>query len=249
MAQYTYTPAGVPVRQVTSYESFINIHPDHTGLIIGRSGSTIQKIQRDTGVDVLRIRKPNNMSGGMPWIQIRGHIKSVENAYQRVLTIAQEADRRIPRMGQRNVMTGPPVPPPPTHPTPTFQHPFGVNTSTTSRKPRPPPIDFSQDTIGHQSAVTVSEKAYQPHSPSYQPLSPEYRPNSPSYQPYSPRSPPLEPHSPKYAPRSPLEPHSPRSPLEPHSPQLPPAQENAPKKIKFKRAKSAHVSTDNTESS
>lgn len=226
MAQYTHTSAGVPVRQVTSHESFLNIHPDHTGLIIGRGGSTIRKIQKDTGVDVLRIRKPNQMSGGMPWIQIRGHIKSVESAYQRVLTIAQEADRRIPRMGQRNMMA---VPPAPTHPAPTFQHPFGSNSS---QKPRPPPLQMPQpEAVEQHLGFAASDNVYQPHSPAYCPHSPEYAPLSPSYRPLSPRSP-----------RTP--------PLEPKSPELPPAQENAPKKLKFKRRTASEpASVANTESS
>ena len=192
MAQYHYTQAGVPVREVSSYESYINIHPDHTGLIIGTRGSTIQKIQRDTGVDVLRIRKPNKISGGMPWIQIRGHIKSVENAYQRVLTIAQEADRRIPRMNTHaNISVSAPVPPPPM--ACAMQHPFGSNT-----KPRPPPLQMPHPSVVAEqngfASSGVMTSASGSDSPRYEPQSPDYMPNSPSYCPSSPvGSPPDSP--------------------------------------------------------
>ena len=184
MAQYHYTQAGVPVREVSSYESYINIHPDHTGLIIGSRGSTIQKIQRDTGVDVLRIRKPNKISGGMPWIQIRGHIKSVENAYQRVLTIAQEADRRIPRMNRpMDVLKMPPSM------ACAMQHPFGSNT-----KPRPPPLQMPHPSVvAEQNGFAnsgVMASASGSDSPRYEPQSPDYIPNSPSYCPSSPVGPP-----------------------------------------------------------
>ena len=186
MAQYTYTSTGVPVRQVTSHESYINIHPDHTGLIIGSRGSTIQKIKRDTGVDVLRIRNPNKISGGMPWIQIRGHIKSVENAYHRVLTIAQEAERRLPRMKQSS-MSGPVLPPPSM--VVNMQHPYGSNTK--SRPPplqMPPPSVVTEQTGFASSGVMTSASGSD--SPRYEPQSPDYMPNSPSYCPSSPVGPP-----------------------------------------------------------
>ncbi len=185
MAQYSYTPLGVPVREVTSHESYINIHPDHTGLIIGSRGSTIQKIQRDTGVDVLRIRKPNKMSGGMPWIQIRGHLKSVENAYQRVMTIAHEADRRIPRMNSHTSMSVPAPPPSVAHTAFNMQHPFGSNT-----KPQPPPLQMPHPSVVGETLGFASSGAMVSASGSdiqeYVPQSPEYCPNSPSYCPSSP---------------------------------------------------------------
>ena len=185
MAHYSYTPAGVPVRQVNTYESYINIHPDHTGLIIGSRGSTIQKIQRDTGVDVLRIRKPNKMSGGMPWIQIRGHIKAVENAYQRVMTIAQEAERRIPRMNPSSAA----------HSVVNMEHPFGFNSKSLPpplQMGPPPPSVVAEHNGFASSGVTASASGSD--SPAYEPQSPNYMPNSPSYCPSSPvGSPPVGP--------------------------------------------------------
>ena len=221
MAHYTYTPAGVPVRQVMSHESYINIHPDHTGLIIGRGGSTIQKIQRDTGVDVLRIRKPNQMSGGMPWIQIRGHIKSVESAYQRVLTIAQEAERRIPRMNVRHTQSSQ-VPPP------AIQHPFGSNKSQRSR---PPPLQMPHpDTVAQQMGFSnKTESAYEPVSPDYRPNSPAYCPHSPEYRPSSPTLPP-GPRSPSVEPPRTPSPEPPRLPsVEPPRTPSPTPVETAPR--------------------
>lgn len=216
MAQFNMTPSGVPVRPVTSHESFINIHPDHTGLIIGRGGATIKKIQRDTGVDVLRIRKPNGASGGMPWIQIRGHIKAVEAAYHRVLTIAQEAERRIPRMNVQAHHA-------PSHrheshgTQPTFQHPFGASHKT---KKNPGPIQFP-----HPSTIPSGDLPHQPRTPEYRPRSPsepaifKFEPNSPSYCPYSPE---YHPQSPEYDPeKSSYQPASPRTPLSPRSPRSP----------------------------
>lgn len=226
------TPSGVPVRQVTSHESFINIHPDHTGLIIGRGGATIRKIQRDTGVDVLRMRKPNGASGGMPWIQIRGHIKAVETAYHRVLTIAQEAERRIPRM---NVQTHHA----PNHrheargSEPTFQHPFGASHKT---KKNPGPIKFPHpstiprgDEYRPSSPTEPQIFKFEPHSPRYEPHSPRYEPHSPEYHPQSPQ---YCPHSPEYRPQSPIydpeqssyQPMSPtmKPPMSPRSSRSPP---------------------------
>ena len=220
------TPSGVPVRPVTSHESFINIHPDHTGLIIGRGGATIKKIQRDTGVDVLRMRKANGVSGGMPWIQIRGHITAVEAAYHRVLTIAQEAERRIPRMNvqthhvsnHRHEARGS---------EPTFQHPFGASHKT---KKNPGPIKFP-----HPSTIPRGDE-YRPRSPS-EPQIFKFEPRSPRHEPRSPRH---EPHSPRYEPRSPRhEPHSPR--YEPHSPQYcPHSPEYRPQSPKYDPEQSSY---------
>jgi len=192
MSKFNTTPSGVPVRPVTSHESFINIHPDHTGLIIGRGGATIKKIQRDTGVDVLRMRKANVASDGMPWIQIRGHINAVESAYHRVLTIAQEAERRIPRMNVQTHHT--PSYRHESHGTqPTFQHPFGGSRRT---KKNPGPIKFPHpstiprgprdDEYRPSSPSEPKIFKFEPHSPKFRPQSPEYRPQSPEFRPQSP---------------------------------------------------------------
>lgn len=212
MSRYTTTPTGVPVRQVTSHESFINIHPDHTGLIIGRGGSTIKKIQRDTGVDVLRIRKPNQVSGGMPWIQIRGHIKGVEAAYHRVLTIAQEADRRIPRMNVGHTQSSQVT-------APSIRHPFD---SKASLKHRPPPLQMPPpEKVAQQMGFSkTTEQTYAPESPAYYPNSPEFHPSYGDNIPPGPRTPSPEPKSP--------------SPV-PDTTDAPPTKDNTIKKLKLKR--------------
>ena len=67
--------------------------------MIGGKGATVKKISRDCKC-FIKIQDPNPFSGGMPWFLIRGNkSESICEAYHRLRTIANEADRRLPRMG------------------------------------------------------------------------------------------------------------------------------------------------------
>ena len=89
---------GAPIGTTTQYTSFFVIHPDHSGFVIGKGGATVKKIGRDTR-SYVAIQQPNSFSNGMPWFLIKGDVESnVVTAYHRIRTIAQEAERRMPRM-------------------------------------------------------------------------------------------------------------------------------------------------------
>ena len=89
---------GALIGTVTTYQSFFVVHPDHSGFVIGKGGSTVKKIGKDTRTFV-SIQKPNDFSNGMPWFLIKGDVEAnVATAYHRIRTIANEAERRMPRM-------------------------------------------------------------------------------------------------------------------------------------------------------
>lgn len=120
----TTSKNGAPIGTVTQFTSFFVIHPDHSGFVIGKGGATVKKIGRDTRTFV-GIQKPNDLSNGMPWFLIKGDIEAnVATAYHRIRTIAQEAERRMPRMNgtatkpraKLNVVSGPRSPSPPPEP-------------------------------------------------------------------------------------------------------------------------------------
>ena len=93
---------GAPLTTVTQYQSWLCVHPDHVGFVIGAKGATVKKIASDCRCYV-RIQDPNAFSKGFPWFIIKGDVQSgVCEAYHRLRTIANEADRRLPRMGTQN---------------------------------------------------------------------------------------------------------------------------------------------------
>jgi hypothetical protein len=90
---------GAPIGSVTQFQSFFMVHPDHSGFVIGKGGATVTKIAKDTHTFV-RIQKPNTFSNGLPWFMIKGDTEAnVATAYHRIRTIALEAEKRLPRMG------------------------------------------------------------------------------------------------------------------------------------------------------
>ena len=89
---------GMLVAEINTYATFIKIHPDHFGFVIGRQGNTVKTIGRDTNTFVDGRQKPNNFSGGWPWIMIKGdNIENISQAFNRVRGIANEAEKRTPR--------------------------------------------------------------------------------------------------------------------------------------------------------
>jgi hypothetical protein len=89
---------GAPIAVVNQYQSFLVVHPDHTGFIIGSGGVTVKKISRDTRCFIM-VNDPNTFSNGMPWFMIKGNLETdVATAYHRLSTIANEAEKRHPRM-------------------------------------------------------------------------------------------------------------------------------------------------------
>ena len=117
-AGMTTAKNGAPIGTTTQYQSFFAVHPDHAGFVLGKGGDTVRKIGSDTKCYV-RIQEPNEHSAGMPWFIIKGNSESsVATAFHRLRTIANEAERRMPRMTTRpavklNVVSGPKTPPPP----------------------------------------------------------------------------------------------------------------------------------------
>jgi hypothetical protein len=89
---------GAPFTTVTQHQSWIIIHPDHVGFVIGAKGATVKKIASDCRCYV-KIQDPNQFSCGFPWFVIKGSTEAnVCEAYHRIRTIANEAERRLPRL-------------------------------------------------------------------------------------------------------------------------------------------------------
>ena len=89
---------GVPFMTVSQFQSWINIHQDHVGFVIGAKGATVKKIASDCRCYV-KIQEPNQFSCGFPWFVIKGSTETnVCEAYHRIRTIANEAERRLPRL-------------------------------------------------------------------------------------------------------------------------------------------------------
>lgn len=89
---------GSPFMVIPQFQSWFGVHPDHVGFVIGSKGATVKKIANDCKC-YIKIQDPNAFSGGFPWFIIKGSTEAnVCEAYHRLRTIANEAERRMPRL-------------------------------------------------------------------------------------------------------------------------------------------------------
>ena len=99
---------------VTQFQSWIGVHPDHVGFVIGSKGATVKKIANDTKCWI-RIQEPNQFSN-FPWFLVKGDLEAnVCEAYHRIFTIANEAERRLPRLSANFGSSAHTSTPPPQH--------------------------------------------------------------------------------------------------------------------------------------
>lgn len=90
---------GAPFVVVPQFQSWFAIHPDHVGFVIGGKGATVKKIATDCQC-YIKIQDGTTSPMGMPWFLIKGSTEAnVCEAFHRIRTIANEADRRMPRHG------------------------------------------------------------------------------------------------------------------------------------------------------
>jgi hypothetical protein len=166
---------GVPFTTVTQFQAWFGVHPDHVGFVIGGKGATVKKISADCKC-YIKIQDPNLFSCGFPWFLIKGSSESnVCEAYHRLRTIANEANSRVPRVGQNlNVQ----------HVSQHRKHPQQPPTKDKSFVLAPvPKKKFKlKKNPEYNEPKPVS---YAPNSSDYSPNSPNYSPNSPNYAPKS----------------------------------------------------------------
>jgi predicted RNA-binding protein YlqC (UPF0109 family) len=87
--------------------SYLVVHPDHVGIIVGKRGANVTRISREHGAFVY-IQKPCDQSGGMPWFQIKGlYERNIENAYFALVQEAQRAEQTLPRFTAKPQFAGP----------------------------------------------------------------------------------------------------------------------------------------------
>lgn len=159
---------GIPFCVMPEFQTWLAVHQEHVGFVIGSNGQTIKKIASDCNC-YIRIQDPNPFSSGMPWFMIRGsNDLDICEAYHRLCTIANEANKRMPRIGvnQSSNMEQ-------NDPTPTF-------------KMAPVPkkkIKVTNSKPSKRISFSVESPTYIPNSPQYIPTSPLCVLNSPSYIP------------------------------------------------------------------
>ena len=115
---------GAPFVPVTQFQSWICVHPDHVGFVIGSRGATVKKIATDCKCYV-KIQEANPFSNGFPWFIIKGSTDvDVCEAYHRLRTIANEAEHRLPRLNVEETKARP-----------------RVNLKIKNQEPAPPPVE------------------------------------------------------------------------------------------------------------
>ena len=97
-SQEEYEPAMVKC-------SYLVVHPDHVGIILGKRGANVTRISREHGAFIY-IQEPCMASYGNPWFQIKGlYERNIENSYFALVQEAQRAEQVVPRF--RPMMQGP----------------------------------------------------------------------------------------------------------------------------------------------
>ena len=77
--------------------SFLVVHPDHVGIIVGKRGSNVTRISREHGAFIY-IQEATVGTGGMPWFQIKGlYERNITDAYFALVQEAQRAEQTLPR--------------------------------------------------------------------------------------------------------------------------------------------------------
>jgi hypothetical protein len=82
---------------IGEYQSYVIVHKDHTGFVIGARGATVKQIGKSSRTWV-HVMPANEFTHGHPWFIIKGRTQeNVATAHHYITTIGSEAQRRLPR--------------------------------------------------------------------------------------------------------------------------------------------------------
>ena len=160
-------------QNINLYKTFITIHNDHIGFIIGVNGKNIKKIINATNSNII-LKEINAFSNGYKWFNIESNnLFNLMIAYNKLISIAVNAEYKIYRnITYKKCLKN-------------FRDYKYINTkSTNNYLPRSP--SFYPYYPQYSPSYSPNSPSYSPNSPSYSPNSPSYSPNSPSYSPNSP---------------------------------------------------------------
>ena len=175
-----YTKNGMPFFEERKYTTYLEIHEDHIGYIIGTNSKTLKKIMNNTQCRIVLQKHNKNIKNN--WFLIESkNLEKLISAYNILINVSLNSNKVIPRD-------------------------FNYKTYKNNLAYYPYSTYINRD-FDNTLSYSQSSPSYSPDSPSYSPNSPTYSPDSPSYSPesptYSPDSPSYSPDSPSYSPDSP----------------------------------------------
>ena len=143
------------------YRTFLCIHDDHIGFILGKKQKNITNIQQQTSSKIV-LKTPTFLSKGFPWFYIETKsIYDIMTAYNKLVTIAVNAEYKIYRqfyyINYLKIYSN-------------YSDIYKKHTIYNSN------LNFSY-------SYPQSPYDYLLNSPEYSPSSPSYSPESPSYSP------------------------------------------------------------------
>ena len=125
--------------------SFLVVHPDHVGIIVGKRGSNVTRISREHGAFIY-IQKATVGTGGMPWFQIKGlYERNISDAYFALVQEAQRAEQTLPRFTAKPQFAGPTPPAQAKETEVKVGDDWGEEFPPYKRIPRPMPVMPSED--------------------------------------------------------------------------------------------------------
>ena len=96
---------GAPLALGEVISSFVVVHEDHAGFVIGYNGATVKHIGSKTNTWI-HVQPPNEFSMGHPWFVIKGGTQDdVAAAYHQMRGVLQEAEMKMPRWSVGITMT------------------------------------------------------------------------------------------------------------------------------------------------
>ena len=153
------------------YKTFLFIHNDHIGYVMGVSCKNIKKISLNTNTEIF-LKSKNEFSEGNNWFEITSkNLYNLMSAHNKISSIAVNAEYKIYRNFKYSIFLK-------KHKSYNF-------------------IDNKMKTLYKKFDYGIPNYIY---TPDYSPPSPDYSPPSPDYSPhtpdYSPPSPDYSPHTP-----------------------------------------------------
>jgi len=96
---------GAPLTLGEVISSFVVVHEDHAGFVIGHNGATVKHIGSKTNTWI-HVQPPNEFSMGHPWFVIKGGTQDdVAAAYHQMRMVLQDAEMKMPRWSVGLTMT------------------------------------------------------------------------------------------------------------------------------------------------
>lgn len=146
------TKNGMPFFEERKYSTYLEVHEDHIGYIMGKNSKTIKKIMNNTKSRIV-LQKSNKNNKNSRFLIETKSLDNLISAYDRLTNVSLNSNIVIPR---------------------NFLY------KTYNKNLHYPYSTYITQDFSNTPTYSPESPSYSPQSPSYSPQSPSYSPESPS---------------------------------------------------------------------